>query len=170
MISFGISDCRNMSRIWNGLAGKGLAPLEHLGTVAIVGVGLIGGSIGLALRARGLAGRVVGIGRNEATLAEARRLGAIDTATTVTASLAAVVALIVVAEVFVFAVVVQVVDRVLPAARTQRSGPLRGHRSGRDGPAAAGRCAEDLAGDDLLAVEGADLHDGGHVVRDAPVR
>lgn len=57
--------------------------MEHLGTVAIVGVGLIGGSIGLALRARGLAGRVIGIGRNEATLEEARRLGAIDTATTV---------------------------------------------------------------------------------------
>jgi prephenate dehydrogenase len=50
--------------------------------VAIVGVGLIGGSIGLALRARGLAGRVVGIGRSETGLAEARRLGAIDEGTT----------------------------------------------------------------------------------------
>lgn len=50
--------------------------------MAIVGVGLIGGSIGLALRARGLADRVVGIGRNPRTLAEARRVGAIDEATT----------------------------------------------------------------------------------------
>ena len=60
--------------------------MEPLGTVAIVGVGLIGGSIGLALRARGLAGRVVGVGRDEARLAEAVRLGAIDVATTDLAS------------------------------------------------------------------------------------
>lgn len=52
--------------------------MERLGTVAIVGVGLIGGSIGLAVRARGLAGRVVGIGRDPAKLREALRLGAID--------------------------------------------------------------------------------------------
>ena len=56
--------------------------LEPLGTVAIVGVGLIGGSIGLAVRARGLAGCVVGVGRDEARLAEAVRFGAIDVATT----------------------------------------------------------------------------------------
>ena len=42
-------------------------------TVAIVGVGLIGGSIGLALQARRLAGRVIGIGRSAASLAAARR-------------------------------------------------------------------------------------------------
>ena len=42
-------------------------------TVAIVGVGLIGGSIGLALQARRLAGRVIGIGRSSASLAAARR-------------------------------------------------------------------------------------------------
>ncbi len=50
--------------------------------VAIVGVGLIGGSIGLALRSRGLAGRVVGIGRNGARLSEAIRFGAVDEITT----------------------------------------------------------------------------------------
>jgi prephenate dehydrogenase len=59
-----------------------MCALEHLGTVAIMGVGLIGGSIGLALRARGLTDRVIGIGRDESTLAEARHLGAIDAATT----------------------------------------------------------------------------------------
>jgi prephenate dehydrogenase len=52
--------------------------LERPGTVAIIGVGLIGGSIGLALRSKGLAGRVVGIGRDASRLEEARRLGAID--------------------------------------------------------------------------------------------
>ena len=56
--------------------------MERLGTVAIVGVGLIGGSIGLALRARGRCDRVIGIGRSEERLAEAVRLGAIDEGTT----------------------------------------------------------------------------------------
>jgi prephenate dehydrogenase len=60
--------------------------LDRLGTVAIVGVGLIGGSIGLALRELGLAERVMGIGRREANLAEAVRVGAIDAATTDLAS------------------------------------------------------------------------------------
>ncbi len=40
-------------------------------TVAIIGVGLIGGSIGLALRRRKLAGRIVGIGRRRSSLAKA---------------------------------------------------------------------------------------------------
>jgi prephenate dehydrogenase len=46
-------------------------------TVAIVGVGLIGGSIGLALRRRGLAKNVVGIGRRQSSLRTARRVGAV---------------------------------------------------------------------------------------------
>jgi prephenate dehydrogenase len=47
-------------------------------TVAIVGVGLIGGSIGLALRERKLAQRIVGVGRRQANLDVARQVGAID--------------------------------------------------------------------------------------------
>lgn len=47
-------------------------------TVAVVGVGLIGGSMGMAARKRGLAGRVVGIGRSEQKLMRAKLLGAID--------------------------------------------------------------------------------------------
>ncbi len=54
-------------------------------TVAIVGVGLIGGSIGLAMRERKLARQIIGIGRSEEKLATARRLGAIDAGTTVLA-------------------------------------------------------------------------------------
>ncbi|HEU5116886.1 MAG TPA: prephenate dehydrogenase/arogenate dehydrogenase family protein [Isosphaeraceae bacterium] len=50
--------------------------------MTIIGVGLIGGSLGLALRKRGLAGRVVGVGRDPERLEEARRLGAIDEGTT----------------------------------------------------------------------------------------
>ena len=49
--------------------------------VAIVGVGLIGGSLGMALRERRLAETVVGIGRNTAALEKALRLGAIDEST-----------------------------------------------------------------------------------------
>ena len=50
--------------------------------VAIVGVGLIGGSIGLALRQRNLAKDVIGIGRRRASLSKAQRRGAITSATT----------------------------------------------------------------------------------------
>lgn len=56
--------------------------MERARTVAIVGVGLIGGSIGLGLKSRNAAVRVVGIGRNQARLDDAVRLGAIDEGTT----------------------------------------------------------------------------------------
>jgi prephenate dehydrogenase len=52
--------------------------MKPLSTVAIVGVGLIGGSIGMALRQRKLAGRVIGIGRRQESLRTARRVGAVD--------------------------------------------------------------------------------------------
>ena len=51
-------------------------------TVAIVGVGLIGASIGLALRERKLAKEIVGIGRRESTLRVAKRRGAVTRTTT----------------------------------------------------------------------------------------
>jgi prephenate dehydrogenase len=51
-------------------------------TIAIVGVGLIGASIGLAVRERGLATKVVGIGRTAATLRKAKERGAVDETTT----------------------------------------------------------------------------------------
>jgi prephenate dehydrogenase len=50
-------------------------------TVAIVGPGLIGGSMGMALRTRGLARHVVGIGRRRKSLSNALEVGAIDAAT-----------------------------------------------------------------------------------------
>ena len=56
--------------------------MAEFDTVAIVGVGLIGGSIGFAVRERKLARQVIGIGRHEGSLAIARRLGAVDTTTT----------------------------------------------------------------------------------------
>ncbi|MBD0315163.1 MAG: prephenate dehydrogenase/arogenate dehydrogenase family protein [Nitrospiraceae bacterium] len=50
----------------------------HFKQVAIIGVGLIGGSLGLAMRAQGLADHVVGIGRRVENLDRAVQLGAID--------------------------------------------------------------------------------------------
>lgn len=46
--------------------------------VAIVGVGLIGGSLGMALKRHALAETVIGVGRNPEKLEVGRRLGAID--------------------------------------------------------------------------------------------
>ena len=46
--------------------------------MVIAGVGLIGGSLALAARERGLVERVVGYGRNEATLRRGKRIGILD--------------------------------------------------------------------------------------------
>jgi prephenate dehydrogenase len=46
--------------------------------IAILGVGLLGGSLGMAAHKHGLAKRVIGIGRNEARLDRAKQLQAID--------------------------------------------------------------------------------------------
>ena len=49
--------------------------------VIIVGPGLIGGSVGMALRKRGLAGEVVGVGHRKVSIQAALELGAIDRGT-----------------------------------------------------------------------------------------
>jgi prephenate dehydrogenase len=51
--------------------------MQRWNHVAIVGVGLIGGSIGLALRERGLASQVIGLGRRPERLRKAKSLGAV---------------------------------------------------------------------------------------------
>jgi prephenate dehydrogenase len=55
--------------------------MKQLDTVAIIGVGLIGGSIGLTLRQRALARTVVGIGRTASRLRIAEEIGAVSWAT-----------------------------------------------------------------------------------------
>lgn len=50
-------------------------------TIAIVGVGVIGGSIALAAKARRAVRSVIGVGRNAGRLEEARRAGVIDEGT-----------------------------------------------------------------------------------------
>jgi len=49
-----------------------------VGKVAIVGVGLIGGSLGLALRERGIAREVAGVFRRRSSLEKAVKKGAVD--------------------------------------------------------------------------------------------
>ncbi|CAG9165108.1 Cyclohexadienyl dehydrogenase [Cupriavidus laharis] len=52
----------------------------HFSRVVIVGVGLIGGSLALALKRAGVVGKVVGVGRSPASLQKAIDLGVIDEA------------------------------------------------------------------------------------------
>src|SRR5436190_3082546 len=66
-------------------------------TVAVVGVGLIGGSIGLALRDRKLAQKIIGVGRRQASLDVARKIGAIDNGVTTLANGVAQAQLIIIA-------------------------------------------------------------------------
>jgi len=49
-------------------------------TVTIIGVGLLGGSLGQALKARGLAKTIRGVGRRQSSLDKAIEVGAIDAA------------------------------------------------------------------------------------------
>ena len=52
--------------------------LNHIQTLAIVGVGLLGGSLAMALKQAGAVGRVIGVGRSRVNLDTALSLGAID--------------------------------------------------------------------------------------------
>lgn len=54
----------------------------HFKRVVIYGVGLMGGSLGMAMRRRRMAETVVGLGRSRRTLERAISLGALDEATT----------------------------------------------------------------------------------------
>ncbi len=54
--------------------------MERIGTLVVVGVGLIGGSFALALKQAGKVERVIGVGRRTKTLDIARQLGIIDEA------------------------------------------------------------------------------------------
>ena len=53
-------------------------PASNYGTVTIVGVGLIGASLGLALKQAGVVNKVLGVGRSKENLDQAQKMGAID--------------------------------------------------------------------------------------------
>jgi len=57
-------------------------PAVQFRKITIIGVGLLGGSIGLAVRQRRLAKEIAGYARREKTIAEAEKIGALDYATT----------------------------------------------------------------------------------------
>lgn len=56
--------------------------MERIKSVAIIGVGLIGGSLGLALKKADLCQNIIGIGRKEEKLQQALKLGAVDSVVT----------------------------------------------------------------------------------------
>lgn len=56
--------------------------MRQIAQVTVVGTGLLGGSIGLGLKAAGYGGRIVGVGRRAVTIERAVALGCVDTATT----------------------------------------------------------------------------------------
>ncbi len=53
-------------------------PASNYGTVTVIGVGLIGASLGLALKKAGVVKKVLGVGRSSANLDQALKMGAID--------------------------------------------------------------------------------------------
>jgi len=57
----------------------------HWQKIALVGVGLLGGSVGMAVRQRRLAAQVVGYVRRQASIDECMKAGAVDSATMVLA-------------------------------------------------------------------------------------
>lgn len=94
-------------------------PFMLFDTLTIVGVGLIGGSIGQAARQRKLAGRIVGVGRHADSLQQAQSAGAIDSFTLdISAGVAA-------ADLIVFCTPVdKIVKQVLQAASSCRKGAI----------------------------------------------
>lgn len=70
--------------------------MAHWDTVVVVGVGLIGGSIGLDLRAKKLAKRVIGVGRRPASLKAALAAGCVTETTTKLEQAASVADLVIV--------------------------------------------------------------------------
>jgi prephenate dehydrogenase len=68
----------------NGAVEDDLPPARaaEFGTLAVLGLGQLGGSFALASRAAGLVTEVVGFGRNEESLRQARALGLVDRTTT----------------------------------------------------------------------------------------
>src|SRR3989338_5305973 len=53
----------------------------HFNKVAIIGVGLIGGSLAVVLRQKGISSQIIGIGRGIKNLETAKKLGVVDSYT-----------------------------------------------------------------------------------------
>jgi prephenate dehydrogenase len=93
--------------------------MNNWDTVAIVGVGLIGGSIGLDVRAKKLAKRVIGVGRRASSLKAAKAAGCVTETTLKLEQAAAAADLIIVCT-----PVGRIVEDVRTAAAAARPGTL----------------------------------------------
>jgi len=93
--------------------------MKHWDTVAIVGVGLIGGSIGLDLSAKKIAQRVIGVGRRQNSLDAAQAAGCVSETTLNLRDAAAEADLIIVCT-----PVGRIADDVLAAAAACKPGTL----------------------------------------------
>lgn len=71
------------------------SPSVLLDSLAIVGVGMMGGSLALAARQRGIARQVIGLGRDQQRLDQAVALGILDAATTMPNALRGVTLIVV---------------------------------------------------------------------------
>ena len=72
---------QNVENSFN-VSGSEASPSGGGLVVAIIGVGLIGGSMALALKEKGIAKKIIGVGRSAASIAKATELGIIDEAMT----------------------------------------------------------------------------------------
>jgi len=96
-------------------------------SVAIVGVGLIGGSIGKALQARRLADRIIGIGRSQAGLDAARGTSAVTETTTDVAAAAGADLVVIAAGVAAIPALLDAVDAVVkPGTLITDAGSTKG--------------------------------------------
>lgn len=98
-------------------------PFDH---VVIVGVGLIGGSIGRALKQRGLATTVTGLGRSRERLAAAKSAGVIDQFVTSAAELRGVSLAVVCTPVDRIAEDVRAIHQHAPQALITDAGSVKG--------------------------------------------
>ena len=131
----GVSLGRSRSRLaWlvvSNVAARCGLPFMKLHTLTIVGVGLIGGSIGLAAKRRGLAERVLGTGRQQGTLDRARKVGAIDEGTLDMAAAVAAAQLVVFCTPVdrIAAQVLETAGRCAPGTLLTDAGSTKGDRS-----------------------------------------
>ncbi len=135
------------------------APFEPggFGTVALVGVGLIGGSLGMALKTRRLAHQVIGVERSEDRLHTALSFGAIDFGTTSLAEAAADADIVVLCT--TVGHILKVLPEVLAAAKSYAVvtdvGSTKGAIVRRAGEAAAFVGGHPMAGSEQTGVEAA---------------
>src|SRR4051812_42399549 len=80
---------------------------QLINNVAVIGIGLIGGSMALALKEKNIAGRIYGVDQNEAHCKKALELKLVDEISSLEKAVA-------IAELIILAVPVNIADALLP--------------------------------------------------------